>query len=173
MRMRSRIRDEFPRGWWRTKNWWTEGLQEIGRNCAVALATGFYAGEAKRMRAAKDDPVALSRTKVSDEAWCGGMLVSALVLGSGIGLAASGASAGSPATMLMATGLILWALADLVVSVMALSVLLRSRMRRRGDWAEIDFVDRNAPRHGRPPETIEEYRAQRLMREQDAQGWQG
>ncbi|MEW1821416.1 hypothetical protein AB0323_11580 [Arthrobacter sp. NPDC080031] len=50
----------------------------------------------------------------------------------------------------------------MVVSVTALAMLARSRVRHRDTWAEIDFVETHAPKYGRPPETIEEYRALRL-----------
>lgn len=165
MGLRSMIRDEFPRGWWRSASWWLEGVKEIGRNCAVALATAVFARHAARMVRDRDDPVALSRSKVTDEGWCTGLLVAAVLLGAGVALALS-ASPGSSGTAAVATAMILWSLANLTTAAAALAVLMRSRIRRRGCWEEIDFVDLNAPRRGRPPETVEEYRALRLQREQ-------
>ncbi|MFC7848202.1 hypothetical protein ACFUTU_06950 [Arthrobacter sp. NPDC057388] len=50
----------------------------------------------------------------------------------------------------------------MVVSVTALAVLARSRVRHSDTWAEIDFIETHAPKYGRPPETIEEHRALHL-----------
>ncbi|WP_424862864.1 hypothetical protein [Streptomyces sp. MMS24-I29] len=48
---------------------------------------------------------------------------------------------------------------------MVLTVFVRSRIRQRDLWRQLDFIDEHAPKYGRPPETVEEYRAQRLKTE--------
>ncbi|MDX2394042.1 hypothetical protein NJL88_29065 [Streptomyces sp. DK15] len=45
---------------------------------------------------------------------------------------------------------------------MVFVVVAQSRIRRPAAWAELDFVERHAPKYGRPPETIEEYLALQL-----------
>lgn len=114
--------------------------------------------------------MALSRSMISDEAWFAGLLVAATLLGARIVLALGSSPVGCSLRAAAATGLILWSLADLAVAAAALAVLMRSRISMRGSWEEIDFVDLNAPRYDRPPETVEEYLALRLQREQEQQG---
>lgn len=170
MRLRSRIRDEFPRGWFKSGRWWLEGIREIGLSCAAAVATALFARQALRLVKDRDDPVALSRARIAGEAWCAGLLVAAVVLGAGVALALESSAADAPGAALTAAAMIAWSLADIATAATALAVLMRSRIGERSSWEEIDFVDLHASRQGRPPETVEEYRALRLRREQDQHG---
>ncbi|WP_412075545.1 hypothetical protein ACLF6K_06380 [Streptomyces xanthophaeus] len=62
--------------------------------------------------------------------------------------------------MVLLTG---WCLSNIGVSAVVFVVVAQSRIRRPATWAELDFVEQHAPKYGRPPGTIEEYRAQQLQ----------
>ncbi|MEU3501761.1 hypothetical protein ABZ726_13605 [Streptomyces hundungensis] len=56
-----------------------------------------------------------------------------------------------------------WCPSSIGVIVVFVVVAVQSRIRRPAARAELDFVEKHAPKYGRPPETIEEYRAQQLQ----------
>ncbi|MCM2394194.1 hypothetical protein [Streptomyces albipurpureus] len=64
------------------------------------------------------------------------------------------------ALMVLQTG---WCLSNIGVSTAVFVVAAQSRIRRPAAWNELDFVQRCAPKYGRPLETIEENRAQQLQ----------
>ncbi|MFF1880057.1 hypothetical protein ACFVVC_01140 [Pseudarthrobacter sp. NPDC058196] len=167
MNLRAKTRDEFPRGWWRSGRWWLEGARELGVNCLAALASVLFVREVLRLVRDRDSPDDLARRRVPTEGWVAGLLLGCMALGSFTALASLAAQTGSssPDRGLVQVAVLvsmLWWLANVVVSVTALAVLSRSRIRHMDAWAEIDFVETHAPKYGRPPETVEEYRALRL-----------
>jgi hypothetical protein len=62
--------------------------------------------------------------------------------------------------------MVVWRLANAGVSFVVLAVLTRSRIQKRAAWSRLDFIKKHAPKNGRPPKMIEEYRAQPLKVEQ-------
>ncbi|QOT16679.1 hypothetical protein [Paenarthrobacter sp. YJN-5] len=165
MNLRGKARDEFPLGWWHSGRWWLEGARELAVNCLAALAAVCFLREALRLVRDRDSPADLARRRVPTEGWVAGLLLGCMALGSSTALAAVAAQTGSSEPGLVQAAVLIaifWWLANVVVSVTALAVLARSRVRHRDTWAEIDFVESHAPKYGRPPETVEEYRALRL-----------
>ncbi|MDO4254298.1 MAG: hypothetical protein Q4C81_04010 [Kocuria sp.] len=168
MNLRSTARNEFPRGWWRSRRWWLESLRELVLNCLTAIAAVIFAREAGRLVRDRDSPQALSIRRISTEGWTAGFLVGCTVFVSMAALAALAAQdSASDQGVVLAIAIVgaLWSLAGVATSATALAVLVRSRIRHRADWEEIDFIEANAPKHGQPPETVEEYRALRLKSE--------
>ena len=39
MSLRSRVRDDFPHGWWRSTSWWWIGIKDLGFWITVCLLT--------------------------------------------------------------------------------------------------------------------------------------
>lgn len=131
-------------------------------NCLAALAAVLFAREALRLVRDRDSPDDLARRRVPTEGWVAGLLLGCMVLGSSTALAAPAGSSGRGLVQAAVLVAMLWWLANVLVSLTALAVLARSRIRHRDVWAEIDFIKAHAPKYGRPPETVEEYRALRL-----------
>lgn len=164
MSLRSTVRDEFPRGWWRSISWWFASLRGIALSCLVALATVLFAGEMRCVVRMRDHPWQLRHVKGSTEGFVGAVMINI----AGLAVVAATA-AGKPATadggawfVVVALSMALWCLANVMVACVVLAVLLRSRIRQRDVWQDIDFVEMHTPKYGRPPETVEEYQAQRL-----------
>lgn len=163
--LRSRVRNEFPRRWWRSARWWWSGLRELGVNCLAAIATVIFVREATRLVNLRDQPREIARGRVSVEGWTAGLIVGiagVVTMGSVTGYAfdegqsALGAACGISA---------MWSLLNAAVAAIAVGVLVRSRLRQRADWKDLDFIEAHAPRNGRPPETVEEYRVLRMESE--------
>jgi hypothetical protein len=162
MNLRGKASDEFPLGWWHSGRWWLEGARELTVNCLAALAAVFFLREVPRLVRDRDSPADLARRRVPTEGWVAGLLLGCTALGSSTAVAAQTGSTERGLVHAAVCIAILWWLANVVVSLTALAVLARSRVQHRDTWAEIDFVQTHAPKYGRPPETIEEYRALRL-----------
>lgn len=160
--LRSKVRDEFPRGWWRSGVWWLAGLRELGLNCLAALAAWFFIREALHLVRGRNAPREIADGRVPVEGWTAGLLVGLAGLGSMVALATQDSALAQGHLLALFTVGILWFLVDVVVSVTALAVIARSCIRHREAWEELDFIEANLPKNGRPPETVEEYRAQHL-----------
>lgn len=158
MRLGSRLRGEFPRGWWSSARWWVTGIRELALSTAAAVATVVFVGEMVRAVRHRDEPRILARLAGTFEGYVSALLVN----GSGLGVLVTMAIEGDLPVVLMVllTG---WCLSNIGVSAVVFVVVAHSRVRRPAAWAELDFVERHAPKYGRPPETIEEYRALQLQ----------
>ncbi|MEU7317893.1 hypothetical protein [Streptomyces sp. NPDC007083] len=167
MSLRSTVRDEFPHGWWRSPRWWFEGARQTALGCLTAAAPVLFAREAHRAVRYRDDPPALSSLKGSAEGYAGGLLLGCAGLGAAVALEIATPGWCLDWAVFSRLGLMsLWCLANVTVASTMLTILVRSRIRHRPYWEEVDFIDAHAPKHGRPPETSEEYRALRLKAEQ-------
>jgi hypothetical protein len=128
----------------------------------------LFVREMRRVVYRRDDPWELSRLKGSAEGYLGGLLVNSAGLWFAVGLTTVAPPPGGIRALLMAGAMtgILWYPANIAVAATILAVLARSRILQRDAWEQLDFIAEHAPRNGRPPETIEEYRAQRLKAQQ-------
>lgn len=162
MRLGAKLRDEFPRGWLFSGRWWLEGLRDIGVRCVAAVATVLFFREAMNVVRWRDEPRRLSRLRGTDEGYVAGLLVNFVgLVGAGL-LFLRGSTDLSIVALGVSVALTAWCLLNVVTSAVVVWTLVSSRIRHRQEWVELDFVDQHRPRYGRPPETIEEYRAQRL-----------
>lgn len=154
MGLRSTMRREFPRGWWRSGRWWTLGMRELLLSSVVALAAVLCTRPALRVLQAREDPRALARQPVPEEGWAAGVLVSCLglVFSTYMLLCTS-----TPLWVFMS--LALWCSLNLVVAATSSVVYFRSRWRLPSVWQELDFIEHHAPLCDHPPQTPAEYRA--------------
>ncbi|MGW5421435.1 hypothetical protein [Streptomyces sp. NPDC003943] len=115
------------------------------------MATVVFVGEMVRAVRHRDEPRILAR-----------LVAGLLVNGAGLGVLGTMEIENDLPVVLMVllTG---WCLSNIGVSAVMFVVVAQSRMRRPEAWAELDFVERHAPKYGQPPETIEEYRALQLQ----------
>jgi hypothetical protein len=160
--LRSKVRDEFPRGWWRSGVWWLAGTRELGLNCLTAVAAWLFIREALHFVRVRNSPRELAGGLISFEGWIAGLLVGLAGLGSMVALATQDSALAQGHLLALFSVGILWFLVNVVVSLSALAVIARSRIRHRETWDELDFIEANLPKNGRPPETVEEYRAHHL-----------
>lgn len=158
MRLGSRLRGEFPRGWWCSARWWITGIRDLALSTAAAVATAVFVGEVKRAVRHRDKPRTLARLSGTFEGYVAGLLGNSAGL---VVLATMAIEDGLPVAL---TALLAgWCLLNIAISATVFVVVARSRIRQSSAWAELDFVEQHAPKCGRPPETIEEYRAQQLQ----------
>ncbi|MFD0403853.1 hypothetical protein [Kitasatospora sp. NPDC127116] len=122
------------------------------------MATVVFVGEMVRAVRHRDEPRILARLVGSVEGYVAGLLVN----GAGLGVLGTMEIENDLPVVLMVllTG---WCLSNIGVSAVMFVVVAQSRIRRPEAWAELDFVERHAPKYGQPPETIEEYRALQLQ----------
>ncbi|WP_329143040.1 hypothetical protein OIU91_04795 [Streptomyces sp. NBC_01456] len=158
MRLGYRLRGEFPRGWWRSARWWSTGTRDLALSTAAAVATVVFVGEMMRAVRHRDEPRTLARLSGTFEGYVASLLVNNAGL---VVLATVAIEAGPP--VVLTTLLVGWYLLNIAIGATVFVVVARSRIRQPAAWAELDFVEHHAPKYGRPPETIEEYRAQQLQ----------
>ncbi|WP_327357735.1 hypothetical protein [Streptomyces sp. NBC_01304] len=158
MRIGARLRGEFPRGWWRSTRWWITGTRDLALSTAAAVATVVFAGEMMRAVRHRDEPRTLARPSGTFERYTASLLINSA------GLVALLIMTIEDGLLVVLTALLTgWCLLNIVISATVLVVVAQSRIRQPAAWAKLDFVEQHAPRYGRPPETIEEYRAQQLQ----------
>lgn len=158
MRLGSRLRDEFPRGWCRSARWWITGIRDLALSTAAAVATAVFVGEVKRAVRHREEPWTLARLSGTFEGYVAGLLVNSAGL---VVLVTMAIEDGLPVVL---TALLAgWCLLNIAISAMVFVMVARSRIRQSAAWAELDFVEQHAPGYGQPPETIEEYRAQQFQ----------
>lgn len=158
MMLASRLRGEFPRGWCRSARWWITGIRDLALSTAAAVATVVFVGEMTRAVRHRDEPRTLARLSGTFEGYVASLLVNS---GGVVVLVTMAIEDGLPVVL---TALLAgWCLLNIVISATVFVVVARSRIRQPAAWAELDFVEQQAPKYGRPPETIEEYRAKQLQ----------
>ncbi|MEV7960283.1 hypothetical protein [Streptomyces sp. NPDC088141] len=158
MKLGSRLRGEFPRGWWRSARWWITGIRELAVSTGAAVVTVVFVGEMLRAVRHRHEPRILAHLSGTFEGYVGSLLIN----GAGLVVLVSMAIEDSLPVMLTAL-LAGWCLFNIAITATVFVVAVRSRIRQPATWAELDFVEQHAPKYGRPPETIEEYRAQQLQ----------
>lgn len=156
MSVRSLWKNEFPPGWWRCRRWWFAGSAQMGRNMAISVATFAYWRSVRDLVAVRRDPRALVAHRLGDEAVVGGVLVSIAML---LILVPAMLSAPLGISLLLLNILVFVVGVNLVLCLLALVVLVRSRLAHPRFWQAADAAARHAPRYGRPPETMVEYQA--------------
>ncbi|MDX3025629.1 hypothetical protein [Streptomyces acidiscabies] len=122
------------------------------------MATVVFVGEMKRAVRHRDEPRTLARLSGTFEGHMAGLLANSaglvvlptMVIESGL-------------TVVLTVQSVGWCLLNITVSATVFAVFARSGIREPAAWAELDFVERHAPKHGRSPQTIEEYRVHRLQ----------
>ncbi|SIO87182.1 hypothetical protein [Nocardiopsis sp. JB363] len=160
MGLKTGLRNEFPRGRWRSASWWLAGLWEIDLGIVAVVATAALLPWAVRGLRSRDEPEALS---VFDRCFKGCLAGLVAHLAGLLGLAVLDLRGELMAVL--ALPLILaaaWSSANAATAGLALFLVARSRWARQAEWSVIGFVAARAPRYGRPPETIEEYEAEQL-----------
>ncbi|MDL5199729.1 hypothetical protein [Streptomyces sp. ALI-76-A] len=158
MRLGSRLRGEFPSGWWRSARWWITGIRDLALSTAAAVAIVVFVGEMVRAVRHRDEPRTLARLSGTFE----GYVASLLANSAGLVVLATLAIEDSLPVVLTAL-LAGWCLLNIAISATVFVVAARSRIRQPAAWAELDFVEQHAPKYGRPAETIAEYQAQQLQ----------
>lgn len=136
MRLGSRLRGEFPRGWWRSARWWVTGFRELALSTVAAVTTVVFVGEMVRAVRHRDKARTLARLAGTFE----GYVSSLLVNGAGLGVLGTMAIEDvlSVVLMVLLTG---WCLSNIGVSAVVFVVVAQSRIRRPVAWAELDFVE--------------------------------
>lgn len=158
MRLGSRLRGEFPSGWWRSARWWITGIRDLVLSTAAAVATVVFVGEMVSAVRHRDEPRTLARLSGTFEGYVASLLVNS------VGLVALATLAIEDGLSVMLTALLSgWCLLNIAISVTVFVVTARSRTGQSTAWAELDLVEQHAPKYGRPPETIAEYQAQQLQ----------
>ncbi|MEU7322550.1 hypothetical protein ABZ682_18605 [Streptomyces griseoviridis] len=158
MRLGSRLRGEFPRGWCRSARWWITRIRDPALSIGTAVATVVFVGEIMRAVRHRDEPRTLAHLSSTFEGYVAGLLVNST------GLVVLVAMAIEDRLPVVLTALLAgWCLLNTAISATVFVVVARSRIRQPAAWDELDFVEQHAPKYGRPPETIEEYQAQQLQ----------
>ncbi|MFD4945551.1 hypothetical protein ACFWNT_24225 [Streptomyces sp. NPDC058409] len=163
MRLGARPRGEFPRGWWRSARWWITGIRELALSTMAAVATVVFVGEMIRVVRHRDEPLVISRLLGTFEGYVASLLVNGAGLGVLVAMAIEDGLPASPGAVGLTALLTAWCLLNIALGAVVFVVVARSRIQQPMMWAELDFVEQHAPKYGRPPETIEEYRAQQLQ----------
>lgn len=159
--MRQKLRDEFPRGWWRSPRWWWAGLKDLVAKALASITPVLLAGQVARAVKHRDRPEKLA--KLDGEAYVVGLVLNVIVIvvliQQSIGIGESPATVDEMLVLLTfsltATGL------NAITGLVAVLVLWRSRRRDRVWWSMRDYVFYHGV-ESRPPETIAEYRAERM-----------
>lgn len=165
MGLRADLRDDFPRGWWRSWRWWLDGLTEIRVFVLLALTTALRVRRLRAARRHQDDPVFLAREDAHLDAYVAGVLlgVSGLCL---VGWAVvDGQLTWSLVTGVVLSASMCWCMGNVVVGSLMIKTIVESRRRQPQTWCDLDFIESHAPRNGRPPGTVEEYAALRMKSE--------
>ncbi|MEU0942351.1 hypothetical protein ABZ379_06075 [Streptomyces canus] len=158
MRLGSRLRGEFPRGWWRSARWWITGIRDLALSTAAAVVTVVFVGEMMRAVRHREEPRILARLSGTFEGYVASLLVNSAGFAVLVTMAIED---GLPVVLpALLAGL---CLLNIAISATVFGVAARSRVRQPAAWAELDFVEQHAPKYGQPPETIEDYRAQQLQ----------
>ncbi|MEU8524773.1 MULTISPECIES: hypothetical protein [Streptomyces] len=122
------------------------------------MTTVVFVGEMVRSVQHRNEPRTLARLAGTFEGYVASLLASSA------GLVVLATLAIKDSLPVVLTALLAgWCLLNIAISPTVFVVAARSRIRQPAAWAELDFVEQHAPKYGRPPETIEEYRAQQLQ----------
>ncbi|MGR8007534.1 hypothetical protein [Streptomyces hypolithicus] len=81
MRLGSRLRGEFPRGWWRSARWWITGIRELALSTVAAVTTVLFVGEMMRAVRYRDEPRTPARLAGTFEGYVSSLLVNGAGLG--------------------------------------------------------------------------------------------
>lgn len=163
MGFRAQLRDDFPSGWWRSSSWW---LQSAGQTLSLLITMCLPVLRLQQVRTAircQRSPARLSQ--ISLEAFTAAGLLYGLLAGVlFVQTAASGSA--SQAGLLVLAGLC-WSVLNFVPAAIVVIIIVRSYCRRadREDWLKVAYIEKHGVTGQRPPETIEEYTAQRLCDE--------
>lgn len=156
----SRVRQEFPHGWWRSVHWWMEGVREIGVHMLATFTPLLLVCGVSRAWRHREDPSQLRPLDRTLEGYIGGGLLYGVGL---IGLILPGVRESlGDMRMVVTIGLFGWSLLNVAVCLWAMAIIIRSRWTSKVLWSMIDFVEEHSPRNGRVPDTAEEHEAQRL-----------
>lgn len=157
---RTRVREEFPRGWWHSGRWWLAGLREIGTHLLATFAPLLLISGVLCAWRHREDPSQLRALDRTLEGYVGGGLLYGVGL---VGLALPGVheSLGFLPVAAVIT-MIIWCAASSALSVWAVTIIVRSRWMHKVLWSMIDFVEENCPKNGQAPDTAEEHQACRL-----------
>lgn len=152
-RFRQSMRDDFPRGWWRSAAWWRAGVSL--REPVSILLPVLTLRRVREIVRLRDNPVGLASREDIEAYGIGlGANVALMLLTTRI------AMAGGPLWVVALLAAI--ALVNGTVCAAVVATVARSRLTERFTWAELDYVDRHAPVGDRPPDTVEEHEAVRL-----------
>ncbi|XVX21475.1 hypothetical protein ACQP1U_06295 [Actinomycetota bacterium] len=126
------------------------------RGIVTVLAPALTAVRVRRIVGDREHPDRLVQRRDDVEAYGIGAMVS-------IGcLVLAGQLVAAAAPLWVVALLALVALFNGVACAAVLIAVARSRLQDRVTWGQLDYIERHAPRAGRPPETIEEHDAVRM-----------
>lgn len=171
MSLRSKMRDEFPRGWWRSVRWWFTGTKELVLATLASVATVLFWGEVRRAIRSRNDPQVLMHLRATTEGYVAGFVVGCgffVIMPQMLLAITASAPQLTPPTVLVVI-LAAWFATNAVLCAIVLSLVLRSRFRHKPAWEQHEFIEQHAPKFGRPPETIDEYRAAAMRDQQGEQ----
>ncbi|MFD9604715.1 hypothetical protein [Streptomyces sp. NPDC059970] len=129
MRLGSRLRGEFPRGWWRSARWWITGIRELALSTVAAVATVVFVGEMVRVVRHHDEPLVISRLLGTFEGYVASLLVNGAGLGVLVAMAIEDGLPVSPGAVALTALLTAWCLLNIAVSAVVFVVVARSRIR--------------------------------------------
>ncbi|WP_026820193.1 hypothetical protein [Arthrobacter castelli] len=160
MSLRSRLRDDFPAGWWHCRRWWTDGGRELGLWLVAITVTVMLLARVVTALRCRRRPVVLAR--INGEAFvAAGLANSIMVIFAVIALTTGPAARDRSWLFALVAFLALCVLNLLVASVMV-AVLAVSRLTNKFEWSVIDYIDRHGVRGSAPPQTCAEYEAERM-----------
>jgi hypothetical protein len=171
MSLRSRMRDDFPQGWWHSARWWFTGTKELALATVASVATVLFIGEVRRAVRERNDPRVLMSLRATTEGYAAGLVVGCsffMIMPQMLQAITTSAPQLTPPTALVVI-LGAWFATNVVLCLIVLCILLHSRFRHRAAWEEREFIEQNAPKFGRPPETIDEYRALGLRQHEEGE----
>ena len=144
MTVRSLMRQEFPRGWWRSLRWWVSGSLGLLCSMLAAVAAVVFIADVLRLLRHRDEPDVVASARVPFEGYLAGALLGCL----GLGIALEVLVIRWPLDIFMSVllgGVIVWCVAHMLVCGTACVVTVRSWLRAPRAWADIDFVSKNLP----------------------------
>lgn len=157
MGFRQDVRDDFPPGWWRSAAWWRAGFVDMGTRTLIVIASALMPRRIRTALRARCIPTQLAPLDDLLDAYLAAVLVN-------LGACAAATwwlGTGSP-HVLVVVAVAAYAIVNTVAALIVIITVSRSRLTQAAEWAVLDYIDRHAPRRGRPPETIAEYDAERL-----------
>lgn len=155
MNSRTRLRQDFPQGWWHSPRWWGGAVKQDAGMLLTTFAPGLLLHKAVFAVKHRASPVKLARINI--EAFVYGLVASIAVLGVLVW-----SLAGQPDSLPVLTGLGGFQLLNILVAGTVVAVVTVSRIRERAAWSAIGFVERNQAGDQQPPQTPREYEAERM-----------
>ena len=152
-RTRTRLRQDFPQGWWHSPRWWGGAVKQDVGMVLTTFAPVLLLHKAVFAVRHRASPVKLARINI--EAFTYGLVACMVVLGVTVW-----ALAGQSSSLPVLLGLGGFQLLNVLVAGTVVTVVAISRIRERAAWSAIDFVERNHAGSEQAPQTPRKYAAE-------------